>query len=331
MQKFKLDLTHLGGVKFLLIILIVCIHASPSVKNNITYGTAPQIYVSQILSRIAVPLYFFISGYLMVLGLNTRKDWEIKIKKRLKTILLPYLIWNGLYGLLLFFLSYQFALKTSVDYNMTMLEQLKQIFISPVISPLWFLRDLLLFQIIALLYLYITKRFKYVVVLVLLVFWFYNFHIFNSTTSSEGALFFTIGFFKRLPFYTFFKKHFKLLIFLAVALSVLDLKIRYAEYWWSLIFHRITVLALCYSFVFFVTESYAVKRLLSNIKSMNNFSFYIFVLHFPLLYFINQYLDSNNSFQYVVKVLLAVLISIGIGCVLNLFPKISRILTGNRT
>ena len=330
MQKFRLDLTHLGSVKLLLIVFIVCIHASPNVNNDLTYSTAAQIYIAQIISRIAVPLYFFISGYLMVKGLQTYKDWTIKIKKRVHTILVPYIVWNALYGFLLFVLSHQFAIRTSVDSNMTILEALRVIFINPAISPLWFLRDLFFFQIIALLYVFLSKQFRYVFIFAVSILWLYSFHIVNSSISTEGAMFFALGFFYWLPFFGFIKKQVKWFIPIAVVFSVLDLQIRYADYWWSLIFHRITILLLCYSFIYFVTESEAVKRFLNKLKRISKFSFYIFVLHFPLLHVSNHFLDSSSGVQFVLKVLLAVFISIGIGYLINFFPKISGVLTGNR-
>lgn len=331
MQRFKLKLANLGAIKFLLIILIVCIHASPSIVENYTNSTVVQIYLSQIFSRISVPLYFFISGYLMAIAMKDFNDWNDKLKRRFKTVLVPYLIWNGLYGFLLIVISYSTDYNTSVNGDMSLLETLNHIFINPAISPLWFLRDLLLFQILSVFLILLPRLARYVLIIALCLFWLKSFHFFETVVSTEGALFFTLGLFAWLPFYNFFASHSKWLLFgLAFLFSILDLKIRYSDYWWSLSFHRITVALICYSFVFIVNETDRLNFLLKRIKKLSTYSFYIFVLHFPLLFFIDQFLTSNNLIEYFIKIILAILLSISLGFVINQFPKLSKVLTGNR-
>ena len=205
MQKFKLQLVNLGGIKFLLIILIVCIHASPSVRVELTYTNAFQIYFSQVISRIAVPIYFFISGYLMEIGLKNYTKWRQKISRRIITILVPYLLWNAIYGLFLLGLSSIYSYNTSISSEDTVLQISKHIFIDPAISPLWFLRDLFIFQLTSVLLIALSYRIRVLVLLLLLILWLYDFHIPYTIISSEGALFFTLGFFNWLPIFKLFK------------------------------------------------------------------------------------------------------------------------------
>lgn len=331
MQKFKLQLLNLGDIKFLLIILIVCIHASPSVRVELTHTNAFQIYFSQVISRIAVPIYFFISGYLIEIGLKNYTNWRQKINRRINTILVPYLLWNTIYGLFLLVLSSIYSYDTSISSEDTVFQILKHIFIGPAISPLWFLRDLFIFQLTSLLLIVLSFRIRVLVLLLLLIFWLYDFHIPYTIISSEGALFFTLGFFNWLPAFKLFKDYFKWIFIGVVILSVIDIKIRYADFYWSLIFHRLTVLLLCYSFMVLTIKSHALKNILDKVKGISGYSFYIFVLHFPLLYVLNQFFNSSNILEYFIKIVLAIVASIGISFVINLFPKISKILTGNRT
>ena len=54
-----------------------------------------RITCSNVLPRVCVPMFFFMSGYLFFTKLE-KWDWHVyieKLKKRAKTILLPYLIW----------------------------------------------------------------------------------------------------------------------------------------------------------------------------------------------------------------------------------------------
>ena len=49
--------------------------------------------ISNIICQIAVPIFFLISGYLFY---NKEKSYTQKLRKRTKTILMPYFIWNGI-------------------------------------------------------------------------------------------------------------------------------------------------------------------------------------------------------------------------------------------
>lgn len=71
--------------------------------SGITYGMEnPDWYyfivniVSLVFAQISVPLFFVISGFLFFLGSNDfNSDLYIsKIKKRVKTLLIPYILWN---------------------------------------------------------------------------------------------------------------------------------------------------------------------------------------------------------------------------------------------
>lgn len=58
------------------------------------YETAFHI-LSNELARIAVPLFFFISGFLFFYRADFSSDvFVVKLKKRVRTLLVPYLFWN---------------------------------------------------------------------------------------------------------------------------------------------------------------------------------------------------------------------------------------------
>lgn len=103
----KLQYQAFDWLRFPLIILVIYNH---SIGEPINYN---DIHFSQLTGRncydllklsvliimqVAVPCFFFISGYLFF---NKLKEWDVKIyaeklKKRAKTILIPFLIWNTL-------------------------------------------------------------------------------------------------------------------------------------------------------------------------------------------------------------------------------------------
>lgn len=55
-----------------------------------------RVSISQVLTHVCVPTFYLISGYLFFIGLE-KWNWKTylnKIKKRSKTLLVPFLIWN---------------------------------------------------------------------------------------------------------------------------------------------------------------------------------------------------------------------------------------------
>jgi len=95
-------------LRFPLIIGVLFIHNATSTVTipGVTFGTDAFMPVfltcsnlfSQVLGRIAVPLFFFISGFLFFLNVKTFDTvcYKNKLQSRMKTLLTPYLFWNVL-------------------------------------------------------------------------------------------------------------------------------------------------------------------------------------------------------------------------------------------
>ncbi|MDO4692546.1 MAG: acyltransferase [Porphyromonadaceae bacterium] len=149
-------------VRLPLIVLVVFIHVIPSEINPILFGETSiggGIYlviselVSHSLGRIAVPAFFFISGYFMFYKLM---QWEKglyvhNLKKKLQTLIIPYVLWNALYYGMIFAkvdIARRFGLPI-YDYEIHSLE--KSFFahlVEPINYPLWYLRDLICMNLI---------------------------------------------------------------------------------------------------------------------------------------------------------------------------------------
>ena len=99
-----------------------------------------KIIVSQTLVKVAMPTFFIISGYLFFANnekFNKEIYWQ-KIWRRVKTLLIPYIIWNMI-----------MAIKLKI-FNLS-------IFVEPANMPLWFLRDLIIVSLLTPI-LYIDSR-----------------------------------------------------------------------------------------------------------------------------------------------------------------------------
>jgi surface polysaccharide O-acyltransferase-like enzyme len=80
-------------LSFVLMIAIVVLH-SQMLSISTGFGRLFQMFMTQEITRIAVPLFFLISGYLFFV--NYHKPAKVffarKIKRRLRSVLIPYLI-----------------------------------------------------------------------------------------------------------------------------------------------------------------------------------------------------------------------------------------------
>lgn len=77
---------------------VIAIHAG----SSIALSSAPNIHLYmlfEVLSRYSVPAFFFISGYGLFASysLTQSLDYIAYMKKRLKGVGVPYIVWSGLY------------------------------------------------------------------------------------------------------------------------------------------------------------------------------------------------------------------------------------------
>lgn len=102
------------GVRFALMVLVVFIHNVVTEVNFsdgvVTLDVPPAVdavrrLISHVLGRCAVPLFFVISGWL---AWQKEESYPALVKKKTRTLLAPYLVWNAA-AALAFFLCQQLA------------------------------------------------------------------------------------------------------------------------------------------------------------------------------------------------------------------------------
>lgn len=101
---------YVGIIKFLLILGVVLIHSSlnayatyPSTQECCNIGPRIVDFISSNVCNVCVPCFFFLSGVLFFNGLKdfTSSVYTTKLKHRIHTLLVPYLLWNLFCALLL--------------------------------------------------------------------------------------------------------------------------------------------------------------------------------------------------------------------------------------
>lgn len=101
----------LNSLRFPLACMVVIIHCNisqdkwilpqwPYLTSGEEFSVAIQILFSILISGIAVPTFYLISGYFFFYHLENFYTFNIykqKLKKRIKTLFIPYLVWNTIY------------------------------------------------------------------------------------------------------------------------------------------------------------------------------------------------------------------------------------------
>lgn len=208
MSRNDLRSQSLDLLRFPLAVVVLTIHtfSTEGFKihgTTISFENMPVLleinrYIDGFLRGQSVPIYFFISGFVFFLGIELTKDKYIqKLKNRIKTLLIPYIIWNIVAALLVLprFLPCFSSLfpnihKIRLDFSLpaileTFWNAKEGIFIQPIVvdevvnnstypqdGPLWFVRDLMIVVLCTPILYWVLQRTRYYFVLGLGVLWF---------------------------------------------------------------------------------------------------------------------------------------------------------------
>ncbi len=343
-QKIK----YSSFVLMLMVVLLHCYNFSTKIGGHVIVLQKDVFwFIEQLLSngltRIAVPLFFIISGYLFVLNSKfTAIDFWNKIKKRISTLVVPYLIW-ALFGLI-FYLVIQsipqfqsfFNKKLIKDYSMV--EWINSIINEPIPYQLWFLRDLIVLVGLSPLLYFMIKKLPIVYLLGLFGFWIFNQDSFFLT--SESILFFSLGMY--LHIYKIEKTPRKPLLFCSLWLLIVAIKTVYAIFYnvdlIELFLLKTSILLGLIGFwqIYDVVYDSGIKVPL--MKKWVPYTFFIYVFHEPLLTVVKKslfHIVAKTSVNYFIVYISSFIIVI-CSCVVFGFlvkstvPSVYKIITGNR-
>lgn len=151
-----------------MIVLVTFAHSYGRVEEGFSLLTSEwntyaflRLLISQILVKVAMPVFFIMSGYLFFANVDVWnfKVYKTKIWRRIKTLLIPYLIWNLLMAIKLkafswsMFWVYWEPAGVQIDWFGK-----EQLMTAPANMPLWFLRDLMTISLLTpIIYILIRK------------------------------------------------------------------------------------------------------------------------------------------------------------------------------
>lgn len=151
----------------LLIIMVVYIHSA--YLEMFQYETSDFVWKfcgGLGLCSVANPLFFIISGFLLVGGVTTVLDLLKKLQKRVRTVVVPFILWNAIFVLWYVVLDITPGVSRYVNStgimeawkSLPIWESIYNMLTEPAGFHLWFLRDLIVFMAISPLLWLISKR-----------------------------------------------------------------------------------------------------------------------------------------------------------------------------
>lgn len=339
------------------IIAVVFIHAY-NYKDNfllpttvISEGANPyavfQYFFSNALCRFAVPMFFIFSGYLFFRNfVSIKESYAKKLKTRLFSIVIPYLCWTVISGVIIIAFSYVKGFnETEIVKNnaITRFAEFFNFFINPSAFQLWFLQQLIIFSVISPIIYLAVKYTKGIILIPIGVFWLLDI---NFILNSQGLFFFCVGaafaIFKQESFIT--QKDCKILTTLiTICWVTLSCAITYfavndGNYYFRLILYKanevfgVVSMWMLFDHIFNRWEN---KKTL--VRATNN-SFFIYVLHEPLLHLCYQFAlikgtgdNLTHTILYICLPICIIFLCIFVSAIIRkTFKPLHNILSGGR-
>lgn len=286
----------LNILKCILCIGVVIIHSkvsSNSICDYPRFEVFQYVFARLIVGRLCVPFFFVISGYFFFTRLEdklTFSYFERKIKTRLRSILLPYLIANTLILLYVLLLREMLGLECTEGYN-TLVACFwgHPVHGFPIDMPLWYLKDLLMLSIISPVLYFVIKRIGLVFLVITGILWYVDVQIpYNIVHDNFGSvLFFSIGAFFTIHKYDlvnfFSKRNIGISILFFYLLCLIITSITRNEYMAK------TLSVLAFPVAIFITSSIYKRRTIGSDRGGGKFlfdktqvtaTFFVFLYHY---------------------------------------------------
>lgn len=366
-------------LRFPLTVGVIFIHFDLSIGldiKGVTYGlNNPGWYffiinlISGTLAAISVPLFIFISGFLFFYSKDFSGDvYKQKLKSRLRTLLIPYILWNViailwqlkcfLPGISAFYLPIEVQI-SPLRVLSTFLCNYNGIFVNahyagwrgiiiPIDGPLWFVRDLMVMVLLTPLFHWLIKKTGILLIGINALAWFLS-PLFVSKDSPiecyisilvKVSFFFSWG-----AYYSIGKKNFvmrfqrmKYVPYMYVFVAIADVLTNGMDY--NFYIHKVGILLGVVSIV--LITSYLLENKMVKVNhTLAHSSFFIFALHYMIISvigkmaFVMLHVSDNNSYEmlalYFGTAILTILICLGLYVLLRrCTPRVCNVLTGGR-
>lgn len=344
-QRLSLAITWLRFPLIFLIVMLHCYSVQGLEGSHETYFKVLYPF-SLWLGETGVPGFFVISGFLFFLS---KKSYSQKIKARVHTLLIPYILWN-LFMLALYGIAYAIGYPQNInggslaDFQFT--DYLRLFWdrgsyengnFVPILCPLWYIRNLLIMSILSPLMYYIIRYVRELFLIAITFWWLTTYH---NAFIPQTILFFSLG-----AYFSIFdinplkivSENKTIVLFLFGIFAVGDIFSHIVMGTpINLQLHRISLILNIP--VLLLLADWCVRHEFTS-KYLPNSAFIVFCVHYPIVvllrrFCISTFSDSSDFIHlllYFACVIVATSLSIGFYCLLErFFPKVKNILSGNR-
>jgi fucose 4-O-acetylase-like acetyltransferase len=172
------------------------------VSERLTFTSFFEYFLANGILRFRLPMLFIISGY--IFAMQDYKPFKERIKRRFKTLIIPYFIWSA-FGLLLTYIWQQYPVTAQAVLD-SQLDQLgdnrpyaeigwggilNRWLLRPVSFQLWFIRSLFFYNLVYPVFRWAITNYPRIWFSLMFLMWLFMFRILFF--EGQGMLFFSLG------------------------------------------------------------------------------------------------------------------------------------------
>lgn len=322
----KLDSSVISALRFPLIIGVVCIHSRYGEGNL-------QNLLGGICGKLSVPIFLIISGYLFFREGDkefTKELWISKLKRRISSLLVPYLLWNFI-GYIIYAIKVGFSFE-DFFHSFWVIDIPGRSGSSPIDGPLWYVRNLMIMVVISPIIAYMIKYTKWYLLLMMTILWIFQIPPFNKGIGI-AFYFFALGGYLRITNYHIENIRYAKSLIIAYIVYVIYAQLMQSNSnCWD--FQIGILLGIC---AVLSLTMYYVKSSLGNgqiASELSETSFFVYCLHDLLLQFLKPFISEVlgiGDIAYILLIIVDIALCLGFFYLLKcISPKATNLLMGGR-
>lgn len=323
----KLDSSVISVLRFPLIVGVVCIHCGMG-------GRFLQYLLGGICAKLSVPIFLLISGYLFFREGSyelTKELWISKFKKRIFSLLVPYLLWN--------FIGYIiYAIKIGFDFedlfhSFWVIDIPGRSGSSPIDGPLWYVRNLMIMVVISPIISYMMKYTKWYLILIMTILWIIQIPPFNKGIGIAFYFFSLGGYLRMFDYHVENLQRYAKYLIIAYPIYVIYAFLMQSnsdswDFQLGILLGIGAIFSLTIHFIKCGSENCKFTKILSET------SFFIYCLHDLLLQFLKPFFSEilgTGDLAYISLIVVDIALCLGFFYVLKrISPKVTSLLMGGR-
>lgn len=323
----KLDSSVISVLCFPLIVGVVCIHCGMG-------GRFLQYLLGGICGKLSVPIFLLISGYLFFREGSyelTKELWISKFKKRIFSLLVPYLLWN--------FIGYIiYAIKIGFDFedlfhSFWVIDIPGRSGSSPIDGPLWYVRNLMIMVVISPIISYMMKYTKWYLILIMTILWIIQIPPFNKGIGIAFYFFSLGGYLRMFDYHVENLQRYAKYLIIAYPIYVIYAFLMQSnsdswDFQLGILLGIGAIFSLTIHFIKCGSENCKFTKILSET------SFFIYCLHDLLLQFLKPFFSEilgTGDSAYISLIVVDIALCFGFFYVLKrISPKVTSLLMGGR-